>query len=78
MPMTILTEVKFGKDDLNAPDFSIVVWAEKQPVTFWTSSPNKGTIDAGFPAFELDQSIQIYDLKGQPIGTNELSEDQAE
>ena len=76
--MTILTEVKFGKDDLNAPDFSIVVWAEKQPVTFWTSNPIEGTIDAGFPAFELDQSIQIYDLKGQPIGTNETSEDQAE
>ena len=76
--MRIDTEVAFGKEDLNAPDFSIVVWAEQQPVTMTTLGTNKGTIDAGFPAFELDPSIQIYDLKGQPIGTNETSEDKAE
>ena len=54
----------WAPEDLLQHDFSIVVWAEKSPVTMTATHDHPSV---GFPNYKLSENVIIYDLHGNAI-----------
>ena len=55
---------KWAEKDLRPHDFTIVVWADEEPVPMVDYMSN---LSESFPNFELKEDMQVFDLDGNPV-----------
>ena len=60
--LELRVSVLFAEDNLLPPDFSIVVWAEKSPVTMELKKHDHES--SNFPNYQMSDTVAIYNLKG--------------